>query len=107
MVYNMFGINAVDSNPLYKGAEFAYNQGWFTPEAAIRGGAVFVAKNYVNHAAYGQDTLYKIRWNPGRPGLHQYATDIGWASKQTGFIRQLYQQVNIYSLKFDIPRYRR
>lgn len=107
VVYNMYGIGAVDSSPNYKGAEYAYSQGWFTPEAAIIGGAYFASNNYVNNTAYRQDTLYKMRWNPGNPGTHQYATDIAWASKQTTFIRQLYQQVNIFHLRFDIPRYLR
>lgn len=106
VVYNMFGIGAVDSNPLLKGAEYAYNQGWFSPEEAIIGGAYFVARNYVGNSNYYQDTLYKMRWNPGAPGRHQYATDIGWASKQTSFIRQLYGLVKMYNLRFDIPAYK-
>ena len=104
-VYNMFGIGAVDSNPNLYGAEYAYNHGWFSKEEAIIGGAYFVSGSYVNNARYYQDTLYKMRWNPGSPGNHQYATDIGWASKQTSFIRQFYAQVNIYNLRFDIPLY--
>jgi len=37
---------------------------------------------------------------------HQYATDMGWAAKQVGSIKELYDQVSDYQLKFDIPRYR-
>ena len=107
VVYNMFGIGAVDSNPILKGAEYAYNHGWFSPEEAIIGGAYFVSGGYVNNTKYYQDTLYKMRWNPGSPGNHQYATDIGWASKQTSFIRQFYAQVNIYNLRFNIPMYQK
>lgn len=106
MVYNMFGIGAYDSNPNYWGAKYAYEQGWFTPELAIIGGAKFASRNYVNHPTYLQDTLYKMRWNPATPGVHQYATDVAWASKQTSFIRQLYNQINLYNLRFDIPRYK-
>jgi len=106
-VYNMFGIGAYDSNPNHFGAKRAYEEGWFTPEAAIIGGAYFASKNYVNHATYLQNTLYKMRWNPATPGTHQYATDVGWARKQTSSIRKLYEQVNIYSLRFDIPRYKK
>src|SRR5690606_17031864 len=40
-VYNMFGIGAYDSNPNYYGAQRAYRERWFTPEAAILGGAKF------------------------------------------------------------------
>lgn len=105
VVYNMYGIGAVDSNPILKGAEFAYNEGWFSPEEAIIGGAYFVARNYVNNSNYYQDTLYKMRWNPGAPGKHQYATDIGWASKQTKFIQQFYAKVNMYCLRFDLPAF--
>lgn len=107
VVYNMFGIGAVDSNPILKGAEYAYNHGWFSPEEAIIGGAYFVSGSYVNNTKYYQDSLYKMRWNPGAPGSHQYATDIGWASKQTSFIRQFYAQVNIYHLRFNIPMYQK
>jgi len=105
MVYNMFGIGAFDSNPNYWGAKYAYEQGWFTPELAIIGGARFASQLYVNNPTHRQDTLYKMRWNPANPGVRQYATDIAWASSQTHFIRQLYSQVTLYNLRFDIPRY--
>ncbi|MDW7652009.1 MAG: glucosaminidase domain-containing protein [Bacillota bacterium] len=106
-VYNMFGIGAVDADPINKGAEYAYNEGWFTPEAAIIGGAKFTSGNYINNAMYRQDTLYKMRWNPASPGRHQYATDIGWASKQIRRIKELYDLCNTYILQFDIPRYQK
>ena len=105
-VYNMYGIGAVDSDPINKGAEYAYNHGWFTPEAAIIGGAKFAGENYIHHATYKQDTLYKMRWNPASPGQHQYATDIGWASKQVTNIKNLYDQLTSYVLHFEIPRYK-
>src|SRR5699024_10681665 len=60
-VYNMYGIGAVDNCPIECGRKRAYEEGWFTPEAAIIGGAQFVSENYI-HA--GQDTLYKMRWDP-------------------------------------------
>ncbi|MCT4793393.1 SH3 domain-containing protein, partial [Exiguobacterium artemiae] len=72
-VYNMYGIGAYDSDAINTGAEYAYKQGWFTPEAAIIGGAEFISTKYV-HNQYDQNTLYKMRWSPMRPGVHQYAT---------------------------------
>src|SRR5699024_6096975 len=45
--YNMYGIGAIDSNPLEGGAVRAYEEGWFTPEASIIGGAQFIGNNYV------------------------------------------------------------
>lgn len=104
-VYNMYGIRATDSNPLGHGAKFAFEQKWFTPEAAIIGGAYWIGESYINHPTYQQNTLYKMRFNPNAPGSHQYATDIGWASKQTASIYNIYQKLNQYSLHFDVPTF--
>ncbi|WP_245628056.1 SH3 domain-containing protein [Shouchella shacheensis] len=101
-VYNVFGIGAFDGSAVRSGAQYAYNQGWFTVEDAIVGGAQFVSRSYIDR---GQDTLYKMRWNPANPGSHQYATDIGWASKQTHTMSRLYSSVDDYSLNFDVPVY--
>lgn len=106
VVYNMYGIGAIDSSPLKGGSEYAYKQGWFSPAEAIIGGAKFIGSGYINNATYRQNTLYKMRWNPSAPGTHQYATDIGWAAKQTGMIYDLYQQLDNYTLTFDVPKYR-
>ncbi|SDJ31916.1 SH3 domain-containing protein, partial [Natribacillus halophilus] len=102
--YNTFGIGAADANPETLGAIYAYNQGWFSPEAAIIGGAEFISQRYV-HNDYNQNTLYKMRWNPANPGFPQYATDIGWAVKQVPRMESLYEQLNNPDLYFDIPEY--
>lgn len=106
-VYNMFGIGAYDATALKSGSERAYKEGWTTPEKAIIGGAKFIGEKYVNHPVYKQNTLYKMRWNPENPGTHQYATDIGWAVKQTKSIQSLYAQLDEYSLAFDVPVYQK
>lgn len=106
VVYNMFGIGAYDATALKSGSERAYLEGWTTPEKAIIGGAKFIGNMYVNHPTYKQNTLYKMRWNPERPGSHQYSTDIGWAVKQTTSISNLYKALDDYSLTFDVPSYR-
>ena len=108
IVYNMYGINAKDSCPLECGASYAYEQGWFSPDAAIIGGAAFIGEGYVNK---GQDTLYKMRWNPdfaakNNYASHQYATDIGWAYKQTSRMYELYSLLDEYLLVLDVPRYK-
>lgn len=100
-VYNMYGIGAVDNCPLDCGAKRAFDEGWFTPEAAIVGGAEFIS-SYITR---GQDTLYKMRWNPINPGHPQYATDIGWALKQTPNIKRIYDLLDRYVLIYDVPRY--
>lgn len=101
-VYNMYGIGAFDSCPLTCGAKYAFEQGWFTPESAVIGGAEFIGRNYI---AKGQNTLYKMRWNPDAPGTHQYATDVAWAVAQTKNIANLYNLLDDYVLIFDIPKY--
>ncbi|MFC4802320.1 SH3 domain-containing protein [Neobacillus sp. GCM10023253] len=107
-VYNMYGIGAYDNTALESGAQFAFNAGWFTPEAAIIGGAQFIANGYINA---GQDTLYKMRWNPGSAAAkgaatHQYASDIGWAAKQVFQIHNLYSLLDSYKLILEIPEYK-
>lgn len=101
-VYNMYGTGAYDNCPQTCGAQWAYDHQWFTPKDAIIGGAQFVSEKYIQA---GQDTLYKMRWNPDHPGTHQYATDIGWAVKQTEKIKKLYDMLDFYTLVFDVPRY--
>lgn len=105
VVYNMYGIGAYDSCPEACGSETAYKNGWFTPEAAIIGGAEYISKSYVNNEQYAQNTLYKMRWNPELSGSHQYATDIGWATKQVNTIKNLYDLIDRYTLYFDVPQY--
>lgn len=100
-VYNMYGIGAVDSNALKGGAKRAFDEGWFTPEEAIIGGAQFI-NTYI---ARGQDTLYKMRWNPVSPGHPQYATHVAWATIQTVNISKIYDLLDNYVLIYDVPKY--
>ncbi|MCK1994777.1 SH3 domain-containing protein [Peribacillus muralis] len=107
-VYNMYGVGAYDGSAVSSGAQYAYKAGWFTPEAAIIGGAEFIAKGYISA---GQDTLYKMRWNPTAAekygyASHQYATDIGWATKQVKQIYNLYSLLDSYKLTIEIPKYK-
>lgn len=107
VVYNMFGIKAVDSDPLGQGAAYAYKMGWTTPEKAIMGGAKFISDEYINNEVYKQDTLYEMRWNPASPGRHQYATDIAWAAKQAIRMKKIYECFTNPEITFDIPIYRK
>lgn len=107
VVYNMFGIKAVDSDPLGQGAAYAYKMGWTTPEKAIMGGAKFISDEYINNYEYKQDTLYEMRWNPASPGRHQYATDIAWATKQATRMQKIYECFTNPAITFDIPVYRK
>lgn len=105
--YNMFGIGAVDSNPLNGGAITAYENGWTTPAKAIEGGAKWIGDGYI-YNEHGQNTLYKMKWNPNMvdgAAWKQYATDIAWATKQVSNIKNIYTQLNNPSHHFDIARY--
>ncbi|WHY33814.1 SPOR domain-containing protein [Cytobacillus firmus] len=104
-VYNMYGYGAYDSCALECGAKKAYELGWFTPEAAIIGGAQFISSGYIYNTTFQQDTLYKMRWNPVQT-WHQYATDIGWAYKQVSSIHNLYLLLDNYTLYYDVPVYK-
>ncbi|MFC7363953.1 MULTISPECIES: PA14 domain-containing protein [Bhargavaea] len=107
VVYNMYGIEAYDKSPLESGAKKAYREGWTTPSIAIREGAKWIADRYIHHPTYKQDTLYKMRWNPENPGLHQYATDIGWAAKQIRSYQGYYDKLDKPDFVYDIPVYKK
>lgn len=102
-VYNMFGYGAKDGNAIDGGAKYAFNHGWFSPYDAIVGGAANISSSYIQS---GQDTLYKMKWNPDNPGTHQYATHIQWAVLQTAKIAAIYNLLDNYVLTFDIPEYK-
>lgn len=100
--YNYFGIGAYDNNPNYA-MTFARNKGWTSPAKAIMGGASFVRKDYINK---GQNTLYRIRWNPKNPGTHQYATAIEWCQHQASTIAKLYKQIGLKGLYYTRDKYK-
>lgn len=105
MTYNMYGIGASDSNPNKLGAERAYENGWFTVEDAIIGGAKFVRERYIDA---GKDTLYKMRWNPALPATMQYATHVEWATIAGRNMQKMYVQtdaINTSVRYFEIPVY--
>lgn len=107
LVYNMYGYGAHDSNPIGGGVKYAYDRQWFSPEAAIIGGAQQITNNYIER---GQNTLFKMKWDPevagnGRFG-RQYATHVMWAEIQAG---KIYSMVgdNIFETRtlFEVPHY--
>ncbi len=102
-VYNLFGIGAIDSAPLEGGSQTAYIYGWTSVEEAIRGGAAWISNNYINS---GQNTLYKMRWNPEKPATHQYASDVEWAIKQARTLKNMFDAFPSADLRFEIPVYK-
>ena len=104
-VYNMFGIGAYDKDPENEGAKYAYEHGWTSVDSAIYGGAKWISENYINGSSK-QNTLYKMRWNPSNPGVHQYATDVAWAVKQAGTLYSLFGALPEANVNFDVPVYK-
>lgn len=102
-IYNLYGIAAYNSdNDRLKARKYSEDNGWFTTRDGIIGGAKFVSDNY---AGAGQNTIYKMRWN-FPDCTHQYATDIGWAVKQTGTIADTLESFSDdvkSKYMFDIP----
>ncbi|WP_275590308.1 GW dipeptide domain-containing protein [Mammaliicoccus sp. O-M53] len=101
--YNMFGVGAIDKNALYGGIKYAQQAGWNTPEKAIFGGAQFIANNYIKA---GQNTLYKMRFNPQKPGVHQYATGVDFSKSNAKRISDFYQQIQTDGQFFDVDQYK-
>ncbi|MFK3991649.1 glucosaminidase domain-containing protein [Staphylococcus capitis] len=100
--HNVFGIGAYDNNPLVEGIKYAKEAGWDSVSKAIIGGAKFIGQSYVKA---GQNTLYKMRWNPAHPGTHQYATDINWANLNAQVIKGFYDKMGEVGKYFEIPQY--
>ncbi len=81
-VYNLYNINVSgnDGSGLVRGAQYAYDRGWFTPEASIIGGASFLKTNYI---AVGQSTLYFQKYNVVNKNYsHQYMQNIRAANDE-------------------------
>lgn len=102
--YNMFGIGATDDNPLFKGAARAYDEGWFSVDSAITGGANFVSSAYINNPRYRQNTLYSMRFRLSGPDLwHQYATDARWAHSQSQTIFNYMRGIYSNQIHYRVP----
>ncbi|NMA74775.1 MAG: SH3 domain-containing protein [Bacteroidales bacterium] len=107
IVYNMYGYGAHDNDPTGDGVKYAYDKEWFSPEAAIIGGAQQITNNYIER---GQNTLFKMKWDPDVAGTNrfgrQYATHVMWAEIQA---RKIYSMVGdaIFETRtlFDVPQY--
>src|SRR5699024_12562199 len=88
-------------------AKRAFDERWKKTYKVIVVGDTFIRNDYIDKS---QNTLYKMRWNPAQMDkenvTHQYATDVGWASKQVTTLYNLYQKLSFYKLTLDIPKYK-
>ena len=110
LVYNLFNINASGNDTeagLLAGAKYAYEQGWFTVEASIKGGAKFIKDGYMS---VGQTTLYFQKYDVIEQGgyyNHQYMQNIMAANNEGNTMYQGYKNNDIVSSSFEfvIPLY--
>ena len=103
--YNFFNIGAYGSNNtevICNGLNRASKEGWNTRALSIRGGAKFLAQNYI---AVGQDTYYYQDFNVKNPDklYHQYAQAVHDASNKGKKLAETYKDKYDCVLDFKIP----
>ena len=109
--YNFFNIRASGSGStqiIQNGLNYAKSQGWTDPEKAIKGGANFLAKDYISN---GQDTLYLQKYDvddsDGSLYSYQYMQNIAAAKSEGYSVKQSYSNMGLLnsSINFIIPVY--
>lgn len=109
--YNVFNIGATGgtkSKVILNGLAKAEKEGWTSLVKAIKGGAKFIAKDYI---ARGQNTLYfqkfDVESSDNSLYYHQYMQNILAAQKEGETLRKTYNQVDSLDGKytFIIPVY--
>lgn len=109
--YNHFNCSAFGSTTsliLERGLTYAKNQGWTDPEKSIKGGAKFVANEYVG---VGQNTLYFQKFNVSNKNslyTHQYMTNVSASKSEGSTVKQTYTDMGLINKKvvFRIPVYK-
>lgn len=96
--YNFFNINASGSGSatIIKNAlNYAKTKGWTDPEKSIKGGAKFVAEDYIKS---GQKTLYLQKFDvdnsDGSLYWHQYMQNVSAAKSEASTVKNSYTDLN-------------
>lgn len=96
--YNFLNVKASGSGSatIIKNAlEYAKKQGWTDPEKSIKGGAKFLAEEYIQ---YGQNTLYLQKFDvddsDGDLYWHQYQQNVSAARTESSSIMQTYKEID-------------
>ena len=107
-VYNLFNINVTNKiSGITEGAKYAYERGWFTPEASIKGGAGFLTTKYIDK---GQSTLYFQKYNViNTKNLYgnQYMQNIRAANDEGNRMYKTYKENGMLDSHFEfvVPVY--
>ena len=110
VVYNLFNISVSGNDPaagFLAGAKVAYDNGWFSREDSIKGGAKFLREKYIDK---GQSTLYFQKYNVVDSSNlfgHQYMQNIRAANDEGNKIYQAYNRAGVLNshFEFTIPMY--
>lgn len=96
--YNFLNVNASGngSSTIIKNAlEYAKKQKWDNPEKSIKGGAKFLAEEYIR---WGQNTLYLQKFDvddsDGDLYWHQYQQNVSAAKSESTDIMQTYKDID-------------
>ena len=108
--YNYFNIGAAGNSAsviIRNGLNKAKNKGWTTPELAIKGGAEFLAKEYIKNY---QDCLYLEKYQVDSAGglySHQYMQNVSAPFSEGYSTYAAYRDLGMldYSFNFIIPVY--
>lgn len=108
--YNYFNIRATGGNSgtiIKNGLNHAKQKGWTTPELAIKGGASFLAAEYISNY---QDCLYLEKYQVDSAGglySHQYMQNVSAPYSEGYSTYQAYRDLEMldYSFNFIIPVY--
>lgn len=109
--YNFFNIKASGNGSaqiIANGLTYAKNKGFTNPELSIKGGAKFLANDYI---ACGQDTLYLQKFDvddsDGTLYYFQYMQNLSASKSEGTKARESYQKLGLLDTKIDfiIPVY--
>ena len=102
--YNFLNVNASGNNStaiIENALKYAKKQGWNNPEKSIKGGAKFLAQEYIQ---YGQNTLYLQKFDvddsDGDLYWHQYQQNVAAAKNESTSIMKTYKEIDS---KLDMP----
>ena len=109
--YNFLNIKATGSNIIANALSHAKASGWDNPEKSIKGGAKFIAAEYISR---GQSTLYLQKFDvdntDGALYYHQYMQNVSAAVTEGQTVKSSYESMGLLgeggtSINFVIPVY--
>lgn len=117
-VYNIGAVDSADGSAATKGLVYAaggldqtgtsYLRPWNTLKKAVKGGAIYIAENFISNNQY---SAYYERYNVlnglGSIGTHQYATSVFCAATESNIMYWDYRDFGVLDepFTFEIPVY--